>query len=177
MKNKRFFLFNVVAISSVILAFLFFTIKTTTPAAANNEQIKGPEPNDQTEVKDLSHEEIIKLSHQFINILLQPVDAKYRVENYQTKGDLYQKFNTISYQKVAEPYVEYYYKEKEDGLYLRPTSAPPWFKQDKPYEVVKESDNKVKIKQKNKSDIYGNYTIEIEFTFTDQWRITNIHHS
>lgn len=177
MKNKHFFLFNVVAISSVIVAFLFFTIETTTSAAANNEQIQDREPNDQTELKDLNHDEIIKLSHQFIDILVQPVDAKYRVKNYQTKEDLYQKFNTISNQKVAEPYVEYYYKEKEDGLYLRPTSEPPWFKQDKPYEVVKEAGNKVKIKQKNKSDSYGNYTIEMEFTFTDHWKITNIHHS
>ena len=34
----------------------------------------------------------------------------------------------------------------------------------------------MKITQKNKSDLYGDYMIEIELTYDESWKITNIYH-
>ncbi len=69
----------------------------------------------------------------------------------------------ITTKEVALPYVEYYYQEKQDGLYIVPTETPPWFQKENNYERTRLDGNIVEISQQNQTDLYGNYMINIQF--------------
>ncbi|MFC2947124.1 hypothetical protein [Virgibacillus sediminis] len=124
-----------------------------------------------------SHKEIIRVTNQFMDILVQDVDEQYRVLQHKTKEGLLQSFDEVADRGVSEPYVDYYYTEKSEGLYLLPTETPPWFDENNSYDMVQLEDDKVKVIQKNDSVLYGTYQIEIEFTlYKDEWLITDVTH-
>ncbi|GGM36964.1 hypothetical protein GCM10011351_23930 [Paraliobacillus quinghaiensis] len=124
----------------------------------------------------LTHSELIDITNEFMDILVQDVDQDYKVKAIDTKAELINKFKKITTAEVAEEYVSFYYREKADGLYIIPTETPPWFVETEPYHKDIIAENKVKITQENKSDLYGDYTIEIELTYDESWKITNIYH-
>lgn len=124
----------------------------------------------------LSHEQIISLTNQFMDTLVQKTEDN-KVMNFDTKGKLLQAFDDITTKEVASTYVNYYYYEDADGLYMIPTEAPPWFNEENDYHMVQLDNNKVKVEQDNESALYGSYTIAFEFTFDETWKITKITHA
>ncbi|GAB3047437.1 hypothetical protein [Virgibacillus ainsalahensis] len=138
----------------------------------SKDKILQTEHNEET--NEITHDKIISLTDQFMEILLQDIDENYKVENYDTMDELLNAFDQVAARETAEPYVHFYYTEESDGLYILPTETPPWFTKDNPYNVIQLDNNKAKVVQDNHSVFYDNYTIEIEFTFDTQWKITNI---
>ncbi len=125
---------------------------------------------------DLSHEQIVTLTDKFMELLVQDVDDNYKVVEFNTKQQLIKAFEPYVQKEVVEPYIDFYYQEKEDGLYIVPTETPAWFEKDVEYQ--KESaDGKVKITQTNENALHGKYTIVITFEKSDDaWKIENISH-
>ncbi|MGP4040544.1 hypothetical protein ACTWP4_11730 [Gracilibacillus sp. D59] len=129
-----------------------------------------------TETNDITHEEIVKLTDKFMDLLVQEIDDHYKVVRFNTKEELTNAFEPYIVKEAVKPYIDFYYKEKEDGLYIVPTETPPWFEKDKDYEKESEG-NKVTITQTNENELYGTYTIEIVFKKIDsKWKIANISH-
>ncbi|SFD93482.1 hypothetical protein SAMN05216238_10617 [Lentibacillus persicus] len=127
--------------------------------------------------KELSHEQIVSLTDQFIDTLVQEADEQNRVVNFDTKSALLNEFENISTKEVAAGYVDYYYTEKNEGLYIKPTETPPWFNEHNDYDMIHKDSNTVYIKQENTTDLYGTYTIIFEFKWkADQWYISDISH-
>lgn len=123
----------------------------------------------------ITDEEIRSLTNQFMNILVQEADTDYKVANYWTTEELLQAFSGVASRDIAELYVDFYYEQKEDGLYILPTELPPWFIQDNPYKTEQKDAGKVKVSQTNETAMYGEYQIALEFTIKDSsWEITNI---
>lgn len=135
--------------------------------SSSEETIKKP---------NLEHNELLDITNTFMEMLVQDVDQQYKVDGMDTKEALIDKFKNIATAEVAEEYVSYYYEEKEDGLYIIPTETPPWLTESEPYQKENIGKNKMKITQQNQSDLYGDYTIEIELTYKKKWIITNIYH-
>ncbi|MFC3039374.1 hypothetical protein ACFOGI_03860 [Virgibacillus xinjiangensis] len=124
-----------------------------------------------------SHQEIVELTSRFMDLLVQDIDKQYKVINYRTKEQLLQEFENVTDRQTAKPYVDYYYTEKADGLYLLPTETPRWFSEKNSYDMVQLEDDRVKVIQENDSVLYGNYQIEIEFTLKEnEWLITDVTH-
>ncbi len=142
---------------------------------ANFEDIKQlVKEEKQTE---LSHETIVELTDKFMQTLVQEIDGDNKIIHYQTKEELIQAFEKITTKEVALPYVEYYYQEKQDGLYIVPTETPPWFQKENNYERTRLDGNIVEISQQNQTDLYGNYMINIQFKkINNQWKIVKISH-
>lgn len=174
MLNKRFILYSTGVLIFVILAIALVAFQIQITAAAEEETVNSANDGADSEVTPLTHKNMVSLSKKFMDTLVQPIHTDYRVKAFDSKEELYEAFSSVTTRSVAEPFVEYYYKEKSDGLFLRPTSKPAWFIKDESYEMIEQGDNQVKVIQTNQTDFYGSYTIELEFTFENQWKITNI---
>lgn len=125
---------------------------------------------------DLTHEEIVSLTDEFMDIILQDIDNNYQVIHYETKDELLDEFKNISTYEAAEPYVEFYFDETEDGLYIIPTETPPWFNPDNDYDIIS-SNKSARVIQENETDLDGKYTIQYDFIYEeDGWKITKIEH-
>ncbi|GGA76423.1 hypothetical protein [Ornithinibacillus halotolerans] len=125
----------------------------------------------------ITQEEIIALTDEFINILIQGTKSNYEVNTFQNKDSLLKEFTKVTTETVAKAYVDYYFYEEDDNLYIVPTETPPWFVKQNDYDVVQLEHNKLMVIQENHSELYGNYKIQLEFTYNDhKWKITNILH-
>ncbi len=125
----------------------------------------------------ISQDEIVNLTDEFMNILVQETDEDYQVKAYEDKASLLQAFYHITTEEVVKPYVDTYYYEQNGALYIIPTETPPWFDKQNDYDVLQLEENKILVKQENQSDLYGAYRIDLELTYaTPGWKITKITH-
>lgn len=126
---------------------------------------------------ELSHDQIVSLTDQFMETLVQETNERNQVIHFDTKSVLLEEFEKITTKEVAADYVEFYFTEKNGELYIKPTETPPWFNENSDYDMIHEGNHTVKVIQENTTDLYGTYTIMIEFKWKDgQWRITGISH-
>src|SRR5690625_936512 len=164
-----------------ILSLCFFLIQTNEIQIASatdvKEAVNHNTTNAEIQNKDhtLSHKQIVALTDQFMDTLVQKTEDN-KVINFDTKEKLLHAFDDIATKKVASTYVDYYYYEEADGLYMIPTETPPWFNKENDYNVVQLGNNKVKVEQENESALSGSYTVAYEFTFDKTWKITKITH-
>ncbi len=119
------------------------------------------------EEEEITHEQIASVMRDFMDKLVQDVHDDYRVKDFDTMSDLKGDFTSISSEKVTNKFVDFYYEEKGDGLYIVPTSTPPWFEEENEYEVTETSDQTFKVEQNNQSEFYGEYTIVFEIQLND----------
>lgn len=129
----------------------------------------------QEEQKELTHDEIVSLTDTFMELLVQEIDDHYRVEKFDTKEELLKAFTPYIKKEAVQPYIDFYYEEKEDGLYILPTETPPWFENKTEYDKETLDNGNVQVTQQNENALYGKYTIIIEFEYIDgTWKIANI---
>ncbi|WP_053074974.1 hypothetical protein [Ornithinibacillus californiensis] len=158
---------------SIILIVISLCIAIVLPSSAKPGN--GEEQNDTQYA--ITHDQIVQLTDNFMDILVQKTDENYQVKDHHNKASLIEVFKSVISEEVVKPYVDYYFHEKNGALYIIPTETPPWFDKQNEYDVIQLENNKVLVQQKNQSELYGDYSLEIEFTFADQeWKITNITH-
>lgn len=173
-------------IGSAIILPLFFMIGSAgLQAASDIDHSKNHHTSDksvekiemgqyQETEKKISHKQIVSLTNQFMDLLVQEIDKTNKVVHFASKGELLDEFEKVTTRKIASKYVSFYFKEKANGLYVVPTETPPWFNGNNDYDMIRVEDNMIKVVQHNKTDLYGAYTVEIEFTYDNKWKITNI---
>ncbi|SDQ29669.1 hypothetical protein [Virgibacillus salinus] len=170
-------------ISCAIILPLFFMIQTTEVQTAStveysnnheNSKVSAQTLKKETPEKQLSHDRIVSLTNQFMKTLVQDIDSNNKVVNFDRKKELLEEFEKVTTKNVASEYVDYYYRSKPSGLYIVPTETPPWFNEKNDYDMIEKESNVVKVVQENKSDLDGAYTVKIEFTYNDKWKITDI---
>jgi|SRR5690625_4422022 len=128
--------------------------------------------------KMISHEQISTLTNKFMDMIVQDIEEDYKVVHYTSKEGLLDDFQKVATREAAAEYVEFYFEERENGLYIIPTETPPWFVPDNSYDVIQLGNNQVMIKQVNQSPLYGKYSIQFDFTYSEEgWRITQIKHN
>src|SRR5699024_2198800 len=113
-------------------------------------------------------------ANQFMEILVQDIDSDNKVKRVDSKKALIQSFKHVADQETAKSFVDMYYEERDDGLYVIPTEKPAWIDEDQDIDVIQLEDNRVKALQHNQSDLYRDYTIAIEFTYDNEWVISNV---
>lgn len=154
----------------VLLSLFLFTYQVAAIA------YEGPNNEDDLENQTITHEEITALTDKFMKRLVQEVDHDYKVVHFDTKEALEVSFSDISKREVAAEYIDFYYEETVDGLYILPTETPPWFIEKNDYDVIQLDEDRVEVVQENETDLYGRYKITYEFSFdnNDGWKITKI---
>ncbi|MDC3418276.1 hypothetical protein [Aquibacillus salsiterrae] len=176
---------RIIGVIAIIVLLVLPTIKPNRDVFAEDDYVsnshvlsnKGEQPpKQQVEKVELTHDELVKITDEFIRLLVQQSDSNNKVINYQSKEMLVEAFKSIATKEVAKPYIDYYFEEKDSGLYIVPTETPPWFEKDQKYEMIDIGNNKVKISQSNQNELYGEYKIELELTYSNKWRLTSISH-
>ncbi|MBP2076429.1 hypothetical protein [Oceanobacillus polygoni] len=124
----------------------------------------------------LTHEDVVALTNTFMDILVQDVDNDYKVIQFQRKAELLHAFEQVATKDVAKDFVDFYYMEESDGMYILPTETPPWFIEENDYDMITIDASTVKVMQENTTDLYGDYKVEFEFTYDNGWRITDINY-
>lgn len=193
-EKKRHYVINIVFTILLMITIVVFMKTSATPYSqadqkevhkriSNTKQKQNVEHLQQLDYAqdetrpEISHEEIVSLMDQFMDTLVQEVDDNYKVIHFDHIDDLVDELAAISTHEIAQIFIGYYYENKSDGLYIIPTETPPWFMADHPYDVVQLNEDQVQITQTNETDFYGTYTIELELTYQDGWKITKITHS
>lgn len=148
----------------------------TNQAAAT--EYNEPEKEGNLTKQTISHEEIIELTKVFMEQLVQETDDDYKVVHFDTKEGLFESFDHIATREVTAEYIDFYYEEADDGLYIIPTETPPWFIEENDYDMIQLNEDQVEMIQVNQTDLYGQYKITYEFTFDHQkgWKITKINY-
>lgn len=112
----------------------------------------------------------------FINILLQDIDLDYKVKGVSSKAQLIAQYAEIVSQEALQPYVDFYFEEDDNGLYIVPTELPPWFVSEMPYEMTQLDNGNIIVEQENDIELYGRYRVRVEFSAQDNWKIVRIDH-
>lgn len=135
--------------------------------------------NEEEDIENLTitYDQVVELTDQFMEILVQEIDHNNKVLNYDTKDALLESFRSVASKEIGETYIDFYYNETTEGLYVIPTEIPPRFNKKNDYNMIQLNNKQVKVIQENQSDLYGNHQIEYEFSFDDGWKITGITHS
>jgi hypothetical protein len=110
--------------------------------------------------------QIISIPEKVMQHLIQPTDEKYEVVNFDTKDQLIKSFQGLTSMQLAKKLVDAYFFEENGKLFIIPTETPPWFHRDHPYSIAKVNDQVI-IEQTNTTDLYGTYTIILEFCYTN----------
>lgn len=165
-------------VSVAVLPLFLFSLQTSSVQVASAVQNNTSESENELLNKEteLTKEKLISITDQFMDMLVQETDQSYKVKAYNTKKELLNDFQSVSTIETAKEYVDFYYKEKEEDLYIVPTSRPPWFQNENNYALEQLSKNHVRIVQENESDLHGNYKLTLELKYDQQWRITKIKH-
>ncbi len=190
-----------IAIIPIILVALLVVISNQQPNSLNaQDQLSGSDHTGHTEItfhqkqqqkpelttssnedqqKEVLTEKIItSVTSEFMDQLVQKSNQDSRVVAYDSKEDLIESFSSIANKSVAKEYVDFYYKEYNNGLYILPTDTPPWFQENESYTTETLEDGRIAVTQHNTSELYGKYTVSFVFTHTNEgWIIDGINHS
>lgn len=147
---------------------------TLTFSNIENLSFVSAEKAEEYTIEALTHENVVENTGRFMDMIVQDIDESYRVVNFDTKQELLEAFTEVAHKEVAQPYVDFYFTEREEGLYILPTETPPWFIPENDYDMIELDKTNYIIKQTNDSYIYGEYTIEFKFTYETDWKITEI---
>ena len=132
--------------------------------------------SEEIEEMTLTEEELVQKTEAFINIMMQDLDENYKVKGVSSKQELIEQYNDVVTQEALSPYLDFYFDEHNEGLYVVPTELPPWFMPDRPYEKTQLDNGNIVVEQENKLELYGRYRIRIEFSYEDDWQIIKIEH-
>ncbi|MGM7703010.1 hypothetical protein ACSVDE_14865 [Pseudalkalibacillus sp. Hm43] len=148
--------------------------KTEVKVIKKQEKVKSETKEDKIknqEVAEPSKEELIHTARTFMDELLQPYDeSNNKVKNFNTKQELVSHVSSYATEAVAVPYVNMYFEEKEDGLYIIPMCLNPWITDQQPFTMTKIDDKQYKLSQSNSSDMHGSYTIHLTFKqMNEKW--------
>src|SRR5690625_1746977 len=92
--------------AGVLLLFLFL-IQTTGSQTASATHVQDTPSHEEVQTQDhtLSRQQIITLTDQFMETLVQETEANNKVVDYHTKEELMVAFDKITTKKVASTYV------------------------------------------------------------------------
>lgn len=115
------------------------------------------------------------LINEFSDRLIVDTDDDYRVKDFKSKEELINNLSEIMNKEVAKDYVDIFYREDTDGVYLVPTEGPLLLNFDLPYELNKKDDTTYYAVQENETVLHGKYKLTILFKYSNEkWIIEDI---
>lgn len=137
-------------------------------------KMTSPKESTSETASDLTNKQIFDMTDAFMKKLIQPTDQNYRVLNFKTKAQLVEDFSHIATASGVQPFIDFYYKEKEDGLFIVPTETPPWVDENNDL-TIEQTDQKAVVTQQNENELDSNYQITLTFIKKNkQWLIDQI---
>ncbi|MGM7701492.1 M15 family metallopeptidase [Pseudalkalibacillus sp. Hm43] len=139
----------------------------------NHEVANGEEQRDKENEDPIKEPAYAKIESSFKDLLMQETNAQQRVKAFSDKESLIQHLEAIVAKDVAEHYVDQYFEEKNDDLYLKKQDAPVWLNTDEEFEEKQQSETTYVVIQTTQNQLRGKYTLKITYQYTeDQWKIS-----
>lgn len=130
--------------------------------------------NNDSNKKELTKEKAIEIEDEFINRLFVDRNDDEKVKNYNNKNELINHLSEIAKKDIAKSYINNYYKEKEDGLYIIPKDGPTRIYKDKSYKLEKIDDKNYELIQEAEDQLRGKYKFTVKFTYEEnKWIISD----
>jgi hypothetical protein len=126
------------------------------------------------ETLEKSHEKIMEIEQQFFSMLFRPetVENSNEVMNYQSKEDLINDISRIADRELVTKFVNQYYREEGNKLYIIPQGMPPQILSHSFYEFNQIDKNTYEIIQNEGNVMMGAYRLTVTFTNANNcWRM------
>ncbi|RPF50275.1 hypothetical protein [Aquisalibacillus elongatus] len=183
--KKLIYLLTLVALILVLIPFTLAHVEADSnsyKAQQAQERVAfGKEPISQvkgqaTEQKELSDEQVITITNQFMDHLIQETESDYEVKNYQSLEEYKSSFKDLASKNVVDQFVDYYYEERGQALYIKPTETPAWLIPDNDFNTERLSDDTFRVTQTNDIELYGKYRVifDIKLNENDEPYIINV---
>lgn len=131
----------------------------------------------ESETLEKALEEIMEIEEQFISMLFRPEKAEENsneLKNYQRKEGLINDVSQIAERDLVAEFVDKYYEEKGDKLYIIPQGMPAGILFQSFYEFNQIDDNVYEIVQDEADVMRGAYRLTVRFTNADnRWRMVD----
>lgn len=184
MKGKKFLF---ILISILVLSFAFACNRDETDNPPTNEQTdpsenkynSNPTTDEEQDIKsdtsNLTKEDALSLEEEYMNRILPPrEDGSQKVKDYDTKEELIDHISEIANRDLVIQFVDNYYNEKSDGLYIIAKDGPTTIYEDKPYDLKQVTDEKYNLIQEAEDNLRGKYKFTVEITReNERWIINN----
>lgn len=165
MKIRNIFL---IIFSVFILTFITVNADMTKQPELMNEKYSSHDIKlVKKQTRKLDKQQIENVMSEFMDQLVQEVDDNYKVIKYNSITELKNSFSHLASPNVVDQFIDYYYYEEDDMLYIVPTETPPWFEPSNDYQLEKLNENHYRVIQTNNSDLHGEYTIVIDIKLNE----------
>ncbi|WP_080875081.1 hypothetical protein [Oceanobacillus timonensis] len=156
----------------VMIAMIFSITVSEEPPVQNDNQMDASAMDGEAMQPD--KEEVIRVMIGLENTLKQDADDSYKLKDYATEQELIDAFEAYTTPELAKEFVDYYFQAEADGVYVIPTQTEPWFQEENEYDMINISKHSVQIVQENENDMVGSYTLAVEMTLQNGWKIQDI---
>ncbi|MGM8216778.1 hypothetical protein ACLIA0_14675 [Bacillaceae bacterium W0354] len=147
-----------------------------TSGDSNLEEDNNEQQDEQQEDQSLSFNEndAIELINNFQERLFVESDDDYKVTSFNSEDELVQYISEYADPNLVRDFVEQFYYEDEDGLYIIPQSSPPMLDINKPMTLEKQNETRYLAIQEEQSEAYGDVKFNILIEYVEgKFIITN----
>ncbi len=116
------------------------------------------------------------LQEAFINRLFQETSEDWVVKDFESREALVNYIAEIAGRDVVEAYVDDYFDQRDGEFIQRPMDGPVRLLEDRPYQLELVHPRKYTLTQETHTELAGNYTLTITYTFENQRWIMKDHH-
>ncbi|WLD91742.1 D-alanyl-D-alanine carboxypeptidase family protein [Alkalihalobacillus sp. AL-G] len=138
------------------------------------ENTEADQKENQDQEQNVQKPNYTKLESTFKERLFPETDDHFKVNDFSTKGALVDHLEEILATDLAKNYVDRFYYEENEGLYLEQQDGPVWLNTNENFQSNKKSDTEYHTVQKGENQLIGKYTLTITYHYKeDQWKITS----
>ncbi|UOQ84946.1 hypothetical protein [Gracilibacillus salinarum] len=136
--------------------------------AGEEESVFSLDENKATEVLNQYHDTVMDV--------INNADDQGTVQDFSAKEPLKEEFMTIMSEELASSYVDQYFQQTDGQLFVVPTEAPIWFKEDQAFQMQEVSKTEYEIIQEQSNELIG----EVKMTYVltsknDKWIVQEVH--
>ncbi|WP_349407403.1 D-alanyl-D-alanine carboxypeptidase family protein [Pseudalkalibacillus sp. SCS-8] len=137
-----------------------------------NEERKEKEDHQYQESKPDGSPDVAMLEADLRDKLIQETNENDNVERFDTKDALSVYLEDILVKSLADTYVERFYKENGQGLFLQQKESLVWLDTNESYQTENLSERKYKIVQSSENELLGEYELTITYIYDNEtWKI------
>ncbi|WP_077602165.1 hypothetical protein [Oceanobacillus sojae] len=163
---------------ALILCFIMMTAIVFSVTVSEEGVVQGENQTNisvaEAEETQPDKEEVMRIMNGVLDTLVQEADDSYKLKNYATEQELTEAFEVYLTPELAAQFVDYYFRTEADGVYVIPTETMPWFQEENEYDMINTSNHSVQLVQENENDMVGSYTLVVEMTLQNGWKIQDI---
>lgn len=146
--------------------------------AACNQDKPAAETENEVEITALEEEQAKQTIKNFREVFMKVVNNTEddgQVKGFQSKDELKEEFTDHMSEKQAEAFLEGYFEEKDDNLYVIATEAPFWIDEEKEFALDQVDVTEYEVQQEINNEVAGRQRVTYVLTPQEgQWIVEEL---